>query len=149
MCEWCEYKEKEWLLHESLNWSVYLSDEQDYVGRCILVLNRHCGSVSELNMSEWMELKTIIDKLEYIYKEILGAELCNWNCLMNSFYKEAIPNPHLHLHVRPRYKNAIVINDYSYIDEEFAHHYALKKESLLFDDDKQMLYALMKKNFVL
>ena len=128
MCEWCEYKEKEWLLHESLNWSVYLSDEQDYVGRCILVLNRHCGSVSELNMSEWMELKTIMDKLEYIYKE-------------------AIPNPHLHLHVRPRYKNAIVINDYSYIDEEFAHHYALKKEDRLRDDDKRVLYALIKKYF--
>lgn len=91
----------------------------------------------------------IIDRLERIYKEVLGAELSNWSCLLNNFYKEAIPNPHLHIHVRPRYKNAVVINNHSYIDTEFAHHYALKKESLLLDDDRQMLYALMKEKFVL
>ena len=113
------------------------------------MLNRHCGSLSELDISEWIELKTIIDRLEYIYKDILGAELNNWSCLLNNFYKEAIPNPHLHLHVRPRYKNAILINNHSYIDTEFAHHYALKKEVILLDDDKQTLYALMKKHFIL
>ena len=149
MCEWCDYKEYEWLLHKSLHWSVYLADVQDYVGRCILVLNRHCGSLSELDISEWIELKTIIDRLEYIYKNILGAELSNWTCLLNNFYKEATPNPHLHLHVRPRYKNAVLINNHSYMDTEFAHHYALKKEVLLLDDDKQTLYALMKKHFIL
>ena len=108
MCEWCDYKENEWLLHRSLHWSVYLADVQDYVGRCILVLNRHCGSLSELNTSEWIELKTIIDRLEFVYKEVLGAELSNWSCLLNNFYKETTPNPHLHIHVRPRYKNAIM-----------------------------------------
>ena len=146
-CEWCAYKESEWLLYQLLHWSVYLADRQDYVGRCILVLNRHCGSLSGLDRSEWMELKIIIDRLEWIYKEVLGAELCNWSCLLNNFYKEAVPNPHLHIHVRPRYKNAVVVNDHTYIDTEFAHHYAFKKESVLLDDDRQMLYALMKKKF--
>ena len=55
----------------------------------------------------------------------------------------------LHIHVRPRYKNAVVLNDHTYIDTEFAHHYALKKESVLLDDDRKILYALMKKHFVL
>ena len=66
---------------------------------------------------------------------------------MNDFYKNETPNPHVHLHVRPRYGNAIVINKHTYIDTEFAHHDALKKEVLLIDDDKQTLYALMKKHF--
>ena len=149
MCEWCDYKETEWLLYQSLYWSVYLADRQDYIGRCILVLNRHCGSLSELDISEWTELKTMIDRLERLYKEVLGAELCNWSCLLNDFYKEAVPNPHLHIHVRPRYKNTVVINDHAYTDTEFAHHYALKKESVLLDDDRKILYALMKKHFVL
>ena len=146
-CEWCDYKENEWLLHKSLHWSVYLADVQDYVGRCILVLNRHCGSLSELDISEWIELKTIIDRLECVYKEVLGAELCNWSCLLNNFYKEKTPNPHLHIHVRPRYKNNIVINKHTYGDAEFAHHYALKKEELLLDEDRRILYLLMKKQF--
>ena len=148
-CKWCDYKENECLLYQSLHWSVYLADIQDYVCRCILVLNRHCGSLPELDISEWIELKTIIDRLECIFREVLGAELSNWSCLLNNFYKEAIPNPHLHIHVRPRYKNAVVINNHSYTDAEFAHHYALKKESLLPDDDRQILYAQMKKHFVL
>lgn len=146
-CEWCDYKENEWLLHKSIHWSIYLADVQDYVGRCILILNRHCGSLSELDISEWIELKTMIDKLECIYKEVLGAELCNWSCLLNNFYKEKIPNPHLHIHVRPRYKNTIVINKHTYEDAEFAHHYALKKEELLLDEDRRILYLLMKKQF--
>ena len=99
-------------------------------------------------MSEWIELKKIIDRLEYIYKEVLGAELSNWSCLLNNFYKETIPNPHLHIHVRPRYKNAIVINRQSYEDTEFAHHYALKKEELLSDEDRRMLCLLMKKHLM-
>ena len=135
--------------YQSLYWSVYLADRQDYIGRCILVLNRHCSSLSELDGSEWIELKTIIDRLEYIYKEVLGAELYNWSCLLNDFYKEAVPNPHLHIHVRPRYKNTVVINNHAYIDTEFAHHYTLKKESVLLDDDRKILYALMKNHFVL
>ena len=53
------------------------------------------------------------------------------------------------IHVRPRYKNAVVINDHAYTDTEFAHHYALKKESVLLDGDRKVLYALMKKHFVL
>ncbi len=146
-CEWCNYKENEWILHTSLYWTVYLADRQDYVGRCILVLNRHCGSLSELDFSEWVELKTIIDRLEYIYKEVLGAELCNWSCLLNNFYKEEIPNPHLHIHVRPRYRNSICINKHAYEDAEFAHHYALKKEELLTDEDRRVLYLLIKRHF--
>lgn len=148
VCEWCAYKDDKYLLFKSLHWSVYLSDIQDYVGRCILVLHRHCGSLSELDTSEWIDLKKIIDKLENIYQKELGAKLCNWSCLMNSFYKETTPNPHLHLHMRPRYNDALVINNHTYIDTEFAHHYALKKEILLLDDDKQMLYAQIKKHFI-
>ena len=126
-------------------WPIYRIMSADV----FLVLNRHCGSLSELDISEWIELKTIIDRLECIFREVLGAELSNWSCLLNNFYKEAIPNPHLHIHVRPQYKNAVVINNHSYTDAEFAHHYALKKESLLPDDDRQILYAQMKKHFVL
>ena len=86
-CDWCNIseKEKQWLLFSTEYWDIYLANEQDYVGRSILVLKRHCGSLSELNMSEWDNLKNIIERMEFCYKEILGAELCNWSCLMNNF----------------------------------------------------------------
>ncbi len=86
--------------------------------------------------------------MERIYREVLGAELCNWSCLLNNSYKETVPNPHLHIHVRPRYKKSVVINNHVYIDTEFTHHYALKKDSIVLDDDRKVLYSLMKKHFV-
>ena len=42
---------------------------------------------------------------------------CNWSCLMNSFYKQSKPNPHLHIHVRPRFRKPVVVNENSYTDE--------------------------------
>ena len=70
-----------------------------------------------------------------------------WSCLLNDFYKLEEPNPHMHLHVRPRYKNPVEINNHSYIDAEYAHHYALKKESVLLEEDRQTLYEIMKGKF--
>ena len=147
-CEWCNLSEKErqWLLYETQYWTVYLADEQDYVGRCIVILNRHCGSLSELSESEWNDLKEIIDKIEYVYKESLGAQLCNWSCLMNSFYKNEAPNPHLHLHVRPRFQYALTLNGHHYVDEEFGCHYKCKKSVVLTEEDRKTLFDMLKCN---
>lgn len=91
-CNWCELseEEKKYLLFQSQYWSVYLANEQDYIGRCILVCNRHCASLSELTIEEWGELGEIVKKTELCMKNVLGAEMCNWSCLMSSFYKNEI-----------------------------------------------------------
>ena len=87
-CDWCNLseEEKQFQLYENKSWSVFLSDEQDYIGRCILVLKRHCGSMSELTDDEWEELRNLVCKVEACLKTVLGATLCNWSCLMNNFY---------------------------------------------------------------
>lgn len=146
-CNWCTLSDddKKWLLMENTNWSVYLADEQDYIGRCILVLNRHCGCLSELTDREWMDLKHIIGRLENCFKTVLGAELCNWSCLLNDFYKKAAPNPHLHLHVRPRYKVPVSLNGIPYADEEFGHHYDPRKGNSIDMDGRRVLYDILKR----
>lgn len=148
-CCWCNFTdaEKQNILYESVYWYVFLADKQDYLGRCVVVLKRHCANLSAINLSEWIELKEIVAKIEDCLKNVLEADLCNWSCLMNDFYKSTTPNPHLHLHVRPRYNKPIIINDNSYIDEEFGHHYDNKKESILSDDDREILFKKMKQFF--
>lgn len=148
-CAWCNLsdKEKQYLLFETSKWSIYLADIQDYIGRCILVLNRHCGSLSELSLDEWIDLKEIINQIEHCYKIVLGAELCNWSCLLNNFYKSEIPDPHLHIHVRPRYRQPIIINNHVYVDSEFGHHYAIRKADEISEEDKLSLFQLLKKFF--
>ena len=148
-CDWCNLSEedKRFQVYESRFWSVFLSDEQDYIGRCILVLKRHCGSMSELTDEEWVELRDLVRKVETGLKTILGATLFNWSCLMNNFYKESNPNPHLHIHVRPRYDKPLMLNGNTYIDSEFGHHYALRKGETLPDSDKEELLARLRDFF--
>ena len=145
-CDWCNLSEedKRFQVYESTSWSVYLADEQDYIGRCILVLKRHVGSMSDLTDDEWDELRKLVCKVETCLKTVLGAALCNWSCLMNSFYKDSVPNPHLHIHVRPRFDKPVMINGNAYIDSEFGHHYAVDEYSSLPDRDKEEVFSRLK-----
>lgn len=145
-CVWCNPSEEdqEYLLYESEFWSVFLSDEQDYIGRCILVLKRHCGSMSELTNDEWEELRKLVCKAEACLKTVLGATLCNWSCLMNSFYKESEPDPHLHIHIRPRYDQPVTVAGHTYIDGEFGHHYAVKKSGEIPVEDREEVFTRLK-----
>lgn len=145
-CDWCNLseKEKQYLVCETAFWSVFLSDEQDYIGRCILVSKRHCGSLSELTEEEWEELRQLIRKVETCFKTVLGATLCNWSCLMNSFYKNPLPDPHLHIHVRPRYDGPVTVNGRTYIDSEFGHHYARTRSGSIPLEDREVVFARLK-----
>ena len=145
-CDWCSLSEedKRFQVYESGSWSVFLSDEQDYIGRCILVLKRHCHSLSELTDGEWDELRDLVRRVEACLKAVLGAALCNWSCLMNSFYKEAAPDPHLHIHVRPRYDRPVALNGNTYPDGEFGHHYAPDKSGAIPAKDREEVFARLK-----
>ena len=148
-CDWCSLSEEEkrFQVYESAFWSVFLSDEQDYVGRCILVLKRHCGSMTELTDDEWEDLRNLICKVETCLKTVLGAALCNWSCLMNSFYKRSEPNPHVHIHVRPRYKTPVTINGHMYADADFGRHYSLRQNNMVSGGDMQVIFRKMKRWF--
>ena len=145
-CDWCNLSEedKQFQVYESSSWCVFLSDEQDYIGRCILALKRHCNSISELTDVEWVELLDLIRKVEACLKAVLGAALCNWSCLMNDFYKDPMPDPHLHIHVRPRYDKPVMINGHTYTDSEFSHHYALHKSGDILAEDKEEVFTRLK-----
>ena len=145
-CVWCNLSEEDtqYQVYETAFWSVFLSDEQDYIGRCILVLKRHCSSMPEMKEDEWEDLCKLICKVETCLKTVLGAALCNWSCLMNSFYKESEPNPHLHIHVRPRYDKPMMVNENIYIDNEFGHHYVVKKDGEISDRDRETVFVRLK-----
>lgn len=145
-CDWCGLSEedKRYQLFESGSWFVFLADEQDYIGRCILVLKRHCGSLSELTGDEWDELRDLVRKTETCLKTVLGATLCNWSCLMNDFYKKPEPDPHLHIHVRPRYDKPIMLNGRVYTDGEFGHHYSPDKSGEIPVKDKEEVFIRLK-----
>ena len=99
-------------------------------------LYRELGTLTK-SRDKWEELHKLVCKVETCLKTVLGAALCNWSCLMNSFYKEAAPDPHLHIHVRPRYDKPVMLTGNIYADSEFGHHYALNKSGVMPAKDKE------------
>lgn len=63
---------------------------------------------------------------------------------MNSFYRDSEPDPHLHLHVRPRYDHPVEINGNTYTDGEFGHHYALNKSGIIPVKDQEEIFIRLK-----
>ena len=63
---------------------------------------------------------------------------------LNHEVERDVPNPHLHIHCRPRLKKPVVVGDNTYADTEFGHHYALKKEAVVTSEDRTVLFSRMK-----
>jgi len=148
-CEFCDFTDKdvEDLLFETKHWKIFLSKEQAYLGRSVVVLNRHCSHLSLLTKVEWEELQKIIKKIETNYKKYLGATHFNWTCLMNDAYKNENPEPHVHLHVRPRYAFPPKIEDNEYPDPNFGHHYLSKSTETLPDNDREKIVYRLREAF--
>lgn len=68
----------------------------------------------------------------------------DWSDGMNDFFKSDTPNPHLHIHLRPRYKKQIYINGKQFYDDDFAHYYDNKKSSSFGQKEFETIYLKLK-----
>ncbi len=130
-CEFCELVKElddEYFLGETKHWKIYLADEQNYPGRCIIPLKRHCPSLSKLTADEWQDFYNVVRVMEKVLIQDLGATNVNWTCLMNGGYAVTPPNPHSHFHLIPRYDRPQKILNQDFIDENFANHYKVGDE---------------------
>lgn len=94
-CGYCEKSnEGKDFIYETKYWRVFLWPDQGYLGRCVVVLNRHCGSLAELKPEEITDFIKIVKNLEFALKRSFNATMFNWTCLMNEAYRSNPPNPH-------------------------------------------------------
>ena len=63
---------------------------------------------------------------------------------MNDACKKPVPDPHLHIHVRPRYDRPVTIHGNVYADGEFGHHYALRKSGDIPAEDREEVFIRLK-----
>lgn len=106
------------------HWQVFLaSDDQTYLGRCMVVGKEQCLSLSELSDEQWLDFASVVKKLEAAVKQAFGAVLCNWTCMMNAAYQADQPKPFVHWHLRPRYNQAVAFAGETFEDTAFGHHY--------------------------
>ena len=92
------------LLAETDYWIILLAPDQRNLGTCVIALKRFEGDLAELKDEEWLEFSKIVKKLEYALKKAFNSTMFNWGCLMNSSYRKDPPDPHVHWHMIPRYK---------------------------------------------
>ena len=92
------------LIVETDYWIILLASDQRNLGTCVVALKRFEGDLAGLNNDEWQEFSKIVKKLEHALKSAFNTTMFNWGCLMNSSYLNDPPNPHVHWHMIPRYK---------------------------------------------
>ncbi|MBQ9229288.1 MAG: HIT family protein [Eubacterium sp.] len=141
-CPYCYIapQEQRRLLLTQGTWLVFLAERQDYIGHCVLVHREHLDRLSDTTVQDFMDLMMVVRLLEKAAESVFDATNFNWSCLMNDAFKETEFNPHLHLHFRPRYQDAVKVLDNSYVDGEFSHHYDPHKPDQLNEAEKEEVF---------
>ena len=145
-CDSCQKPNKDELIFETKFWNIIISSDQEYLGRCYIILKRHRGDLAELENSEWSDFIEIVKKLENALRKSFNATMFNWSCLMNNTYQNAPPNPHVHWHLRPRYDHKVEIFGLTFEDKEFGHHYDRINKREVSKDIKNKIVKQIKNN---
>lgn len=138
-CKYCN-PEKELIWYETLNWVVALNPDQAYLGRSKVISKRHLPHLSELTEFEWLDFARVVQSVESCIKSLFSAELFNWTCLNNDVYLNNNPDPHIHWHVRPRYRIVPSFEGQLFPDPEFGKHYDRSRRLVL---EKSVLLVLV------
>lgn len=111
------------ILYSTGNWEViFVTGSQAFVGECIISNKNNRKSLSELDMSEWIELGEIEKTLETVCKNAFDATMYNFACLMNNAYNDGT-TPNVHFHFIPRYNHELNLFDKRYVDKHFGHNF--------------------------
>ena len=95
------------MITETKYWVILLAPDQKNLGTCVVALKRDEGDLAGLKDEEWQEFSEIVKNLESAIGSAFNSTMFNWGCLMNSSYLNDPPNPHVHWHVIPRYREKV------------------------------------------
>ena len=144
-CESCErLKGNNNLICETNYWKISLNPEQRYVGRSVVALKRHCEDLSNLTKEELLDFHVVVKNIETTIKKAFNATLFNWGCLMNDTYQKENPTPHVHWHLRPRYKNPVLLEGILFEDKEFGYHYNREEKRFVPKEVQEKIIKKMK-----
>lgn len=131
ICHIVDERDANLLLAETPFWQVYLSDQQNYPGRCFIPSKRHVARAGDLTNEEWTDLQRVLDAVETTVCEKLGASHVNFSCLMNGAYGDERPHPHVHLHAIPRYPEPVEFGGMEFTDDRYGFHYTTDYDWIL------------------
>ena len=102
-------------------WVAVLDKNQCYLGKSFITLRQHKETLSELDEADWTELHQVIRQIEQSVKAAFGADVCNWECLMNNAIRPGRPT-HVHWHLYPRYLGGTTFAGEEFPDPKWPRH---------------------------
>ena len=102
-------------------WVAVLDKNQCYLGKSFITLRQHKETLSDLDEVDWAELHQVIRQIEQAVREAFGADVCNWECLMNNAVKAGRPT-HVHWHLYPRYLDGVTFAGEEFPDPKWPRH---------------------------
>lgn len=102
-------------------WEIYLAPSQRYLGTCVVSLKRHCHDLSQVKDKEWVDFAIVVRKLEKSLEQSFHPTLYNWSCFKNSVFRSENPNPEIHWHFIPRYKDPVEFEGIIFKDPDFGY----------------------------
>lgn len=124
-----------------------MGNDQAYLGRCYVTLLRRCQDLADLKEQEQSDFFSVVKSLENAVRISFRAEMFNWGCLMNNAYQEENPNPQVHWHFRPRYKDKVNFEGLTFEDKEFGHHYDSKRHFIVSNEILNKIVNRIKSNY--
>ena len=145
-CISCDNDFSEYEISQTTYWKIFISEDQELIGRSIIFLKRHCLSLSELTAEEWFDLHHVVKLYESALKKSFNATMFNWSSMMNDAYKHKPYNPHVHWHCRPRYDHEVMFAGEKFVDTDFAHHYKRHTDRKVSADMQNKIIEEIRKN---
>lgn len=95
---------------------------QALLGTAYVTARRHVESLPNLSKDEELSFIEIRNQLIIAQRAAFGAEVVNVMCLLNEAFRELEPTPHVHYHLRPRYRVPVTFQGITYTDPEFGRY---------------------------
>lgn len=118
------------LIFETKYWLILLAPDQKNLGTCVVALKREEGNITGLKDEEWMDFSYVVKILQSALKKAFNTTMFNWGCLMNSAYLKDHPDPHVHWHFIPRYREKVEFEGVTFKDPCFGFSTMYSKEDV-------------------
>lgn len=105
------------LVKEYKHWTIYVHENQSYLGRCVIWCKRkEALDLAEAAPEEQAELFSVLRDLRETAKKIFQPDWFNYSFLGNE-------TRHLHCHFVPRYAKPKIFMGIKFEDKLFGHNY--------------------------
>ncbi|OIO49691.1 MAG: hypothetical protein AUJ36_01790 [Parcubacteria group bacterium CG1_02_41_26] len=103
------------------HWTVYVHENQSYLGRCVIACKRaKADDLANASQEELLEFLRIINELKNALQKAFQTDWFNYSFLGNA-------DQHLHCHFIPRYQTERVFEGIVFKDELWGHNEMVAK----------------------